>query len=190
MLSKFVRRSTLPGRLNQDHEKLTGISSIVQLRATCDDNLHASLSELGYTQSFSLIDTKLALGYLTVVIAGLLYVVDKKFGFEKTYNVTVLSVILYFLISGILFYLTSTKKYKNVKYIGYDESNKKILVATWTNKYDPIYHLKIRFNDDESLAIVTSFEFMKVFDAFGYYKQDELTRLLKNELDKINKKSN
>jgi len=144
---------------------------------------------LGYTQSFSLIDTKLALGYLTVVIAGLLYVVDKKFGFEKTYNVTVLSVILYFLISAILFYLSSTTKYKNVKYIGYDEKNQKILVATWTEKYDPIYHLKIRFNDEESSSIVTSFEFMKVFDAFGYYKQDELTRMLKNELEKIDKKS-
>jgi len=49
--------------------------------------------------------------------------------------------------------------------------------------------LKIRFNDEESSSIVTSFEFMKVFDAFGYYKQDELTRMLKNELEKIDKKS-
>ena len=116
--------------------------------------------------------------------------VDKKFGFEKTYNATVISVILYFLISAILLYLTSTKKYKDVKYIGYDESNYKILVATWTQKYDPIYHLKIRFNDDENSPIDISFEFMKVFDAFGYYKQDELTRLLKNELEKVNKKNN
>lgn len=169
---------------------LTINSSVVQLRTTCDDNLHASLSELGYTQSFSLIDTKLALGYLTVVIAGLLYIVDKKFGFEKTYNVTVISVVLYFLISAILYYLTSTKNYKNVKYIGHDESNNKILVATWTQKYDPIYHIKIRFNDNEDSAVVSSFEFMKVFDAFGYYKQDELTRLIKNEIEKVNKKNN
>lgn len=162
----------------------------MQLRTTCDDNLYASLSEFGYTQSFSLIDTKLALGYLTTLIAGLLYLADKKYGFEKTYNVTVISVVVYFIISGFLLYLTSNRKHKDVKYIGYDESNKKILVATWTTKHDPIYHLKIRFNDKEETEITTGFEFMKVFDAFGYYKQDEMTRVLKNEIEKVHKKDN
>lgn len=165
---------------------LTIFSSVVQLRTTVDENLTTSLSALGYNESFTLIDTRLALGYLTALIAAGLYFVDKKYGFDKTFNITVAAVVAYFAISGILWYYTSTAQYKNVKYVGYSDKKEKITVATWTSKYDPVYHVKITTQGQE---ITTEFEFMKLFDGMGYYKEEQLTNLLKAELEKVNKKS-
>lgn len=157
------------------------------MRTTVDDNLTTSLSALGYNESFTLIDTKIALGYLTAIIAGGLYFYDKKYGFDKTFNLTIVAVLAYFAISGILWYYTSTPQYKNVKYIGYNDKKEKITVATWTSKFEPIYHVKI--TTSEGQQIDAQFEFMKLFDGMGYYKEEQLTKLIKAELEKVNKKS-
>ena len=143
------------------------------------------LGRLGFTESFTFGDIKLALGLLTVAIAGILFAVEKKYSFDDGYKTTVALVTLYFVISGVLLYFTSGK-YKNIKYIGNnDESNTKVEIVTWTEKYDPLYHLKIRINGEEK---VSKIEFMKVFDSFGGYQENELVELIGKEIDKVGRK--
>lgn len=158
----------------------------MDLRNTVDDNLPLTMEALGYEQSFTLIDIKLALGYLTVAIAGLLFYLDKKFSFKETYYVIAGCVVVYFILSSILYFFTSTPKYKNNKFVGYNESKQKIEVFTWTSKYDPIYNVKIVIDDNDASATVTEFPFMKMFDAFGYYNQDAAVALFKQVLQKKN----
>lgn len=157
------------------------------MRTVVDDNLQASLGKLGYAQSFTLTDLKLALGYMTIAIAGGLFYLDKKFEFKDAYNFTVAGIVVYFIISGIHLFFTSGK-FKNNKYVGYNDSKEKILISSWTNKYEPTYHYKIVINDDESRAITSQFPFTSVFDSFGYYKSDLTTEILQKELEKFGKK--
>lgn len=164
----------------------TNTSSITDLRNAVDDNLAASLGELGFSQSFTLIDAKLALGVSTVLISAALFVADKKLGFEKTFTLTVVAVVLYFTLSALQLYLTSSKSYKNNKFVGYNDKKEKIAVYTWTTKFDPVYHVKIVLNDKES--VTSKIEFAKVFDAFGYYKPDNTTALFRTELANLAKK--
>lgn len=138
------------------------------------------LSELGYDESFKLIDTKLALGYSTVIIAGLLYYIDKKYSFQEAYNVTAISVVVYFLISGILSYLKWTNK--DVKYVGYTPKGRKITISGWTENYDAIY--KTRIVIDNQSPVQADFEFGKFFDILGYFNRDAFLALLKMEIEK------
>lgn len=144
------------------------------------------MTELGFTQSFTLIDIKLALGYATVAIAAFLYYIDKKWGFNESFNVTVASIIVYGVISLALFLLTNVPGYKNNKFVGTNESKQKLSVATWTTKYDPVYHVDLTLDDEK---VATSIDFTQLFDAFGYYKQEKLTAFLQTELSKLTKKN-
>ena len=159
------------------------------MRTTCNENLSTSFSALGYEESFTFVDTKLVVGYSCAAIAGLLYFYDKKYGFEKTYNLTILCLVIYFILSLFYYYLTNTDKYANVNYIGYDKGNSKVLVATWTTKYDPVYYMRIRFNEDKNNEITTNIEFMKLFDKAGYYHPQEMTNFVKTTLENSNKKN-
>lgn len=107
---------------------------------------------------------------------------DKKYGFESTFNITIVAVLLYAVASVVLYYYSSVGGYKNNKYIGYNDKGEKILVAAWTVKYNPVYHLKIVLNDREE--ITAELDFTKVFDGWGYYKQEETTEFLKAVIEK------
>lgn len=141
------------------------------------------MAELGYEQSFTLIDTKLALGYGTVAIAGILFYMDKKLPFKDTYYCIVVCVVLYAIISAILYYYTSGPE-KNNKYVGYNDGKQKIAVHTWTSKYDPIYNVKIVLNDNIESAILVDIPFTKFYDAFGFYNQGAFTELITKAMEK------
>ncbi|RLV91983.1 Signal peptidase complex subunit SPC2 [Spathaspora sp. JA1] len=163
--------------------KRTNLNSVNELRQTTDEQLGQVMQQFGYTESFAIIDIKLGLGVATVVIAALLFLVDKKFTFKESYNITVLSIVVYGFFSGLL--LLINYRYKNVKYIGHEKKGKQVTIATWTaNKYDPIYHVSVTF-DDKKEKVVTSFEFTKFFDILGFFNRDAFIKLLGNELEKV-----
>lgn len=160
-----------------------------QLRTTCDDNIVLSTSELGYTQSFKLVDTKLATGLISVAIAGLLFYVDKKYGFVATYNVTVASVCVYGALSLFYYYLAYHPQYKNNKFVGYADNGEKLLIAGWSKKHTPTYYVRLDLEKNGHLSTSeASIEFTKLFDGFGYYKQEAMTVFLKAEIEKLQNK--
>lgn len=145
------------------------------------------MSELGYDQSFKLIDLKLALGYLSALIAGGLYLADKKYKFNDIYGITVTCVIVYGIISLILVYFTSGK-YKNNKYIGYNDSKQKVAISTWTKGFEPVYYMRFSLNDDNRQTSETQIKFNEVFDGLGYLNQSKWSSLMKKEIEKLHKK--
>lgn len=148
--------------------------------------LASCLQQLGYDESFFFHDLKLGLGLFSVGIAGGLFYLDKKFSFEDTYTITAIAVVVYFLISCVLFGINHLSKFKNVKYIGFKNGNKqqKISIATWTHKYDGLYYVKIM---DENETIETNFPFNKFFDGMGYFSPQAFIDLLKPQLEKLKK---
>ncbi|CAX41954.1 signal peptidase complex subunit, putative [Candida dubliniensis CD36] len=164
--------------------KKTNLNSVNDLRQTTDDNLGLVFQQLGYNESFTLIDLKLGLGLSTVVIAGLLFLVDKKYTWKDSYNITVIACVLYGIISGILYLINHFNK--NVKYIGYDNKGNKLAIATSSNKLDPIYNVTITLNDR---SVHAALSFNKFFDVVGFFNRDAFTELVENELNKLNKKS-
>ncbi|KHC77373.1 hypothetical protein MGS_03304 [Candida albicans P78042] len=164
--------------------KKTNLNSVNDLRQTTDDHLGLVFQQLGYNESFTLIDLKLGLGLSTVVIAGLLFLVDKKYAWKDSYNLTVIACVLYGIISGVLYLVNFFNK--NVKYIGYDNKGNKLSVATSSNKLDPIYNVTISLNDR---LVNAAFGFNKFFDVVGFFNRDAFTKLVENELNKLNKKN-
>lgn len=136
------------------------------------------MEQLGYEQSFTFSDIKLALGYSTVGIAAFLFYLDKKFTFNETYYVVAGLVALYGVISLVMYYLNSCAQYKNITYVGYNKSKKKIAVHTWSTKYDPIYNVKIVIEDKAEGATEGAIPFSKFFDEFGYLNRDEFAKLV------------
>ncbi|ABN66300.2 predicted protein [Scheffersomyces stipitis CBS 6054] len=166
--------------------KKVNLNSVADLRQNTDDNLPAALEGLGYEESFKLVDTKIALGLSTVAIAGGLFAIDKKYDFKESYWITVAALAVYFVISLVM--LVVNNQNKNVKYIGYSSKGKKITIAAWTTKYDPIYHVKVTFNDDPKSTTTAELPFAKFFDLTGYFSRNAFSKLLSSHIEKIEKK--
>lgn len=141
------------------------------------------MERLSYEQSFALVDTKLALGYLTVAIAGFLFYMDKKIPFKDSYYLVAGAVLVYFLLSTVLYFFTSGSQYKNNKYVGH-KGEQKIAVYGWTTGYEPVYNLKIVLNDKFDSPVEKQVPFTSMFDGFGYLNEEEVTKIIKELLEK------
>lgn len=143
------------------------------MRSEADDNLPLIFEKLGYEQDFRLVDAKLALGYLTVAIAGFLYYLEKKFAFHETKLVIAGAILVYFIICGAMMFLSQNAQYKNNKYVG-TLKGKKVSVFTLTDSaYSPIYNVKIVFDDKLDGAVEEAIPFTKFFDLFGFLNESE-----------------
>ncbi|KAM9886554.1 hypothetical protein OXX79_014115, partial [Metschnikowia pulcherrima] len=71
------------------------LNSVAELRTAADDALPELFQQLGYEQTFTLIDIKLALGLSTVAIAGGLYYLEKKVPFKDSYYMIMASIAVY-----------------------------------------------------------------------------------------------
>lgn len=123
---------------------------------------------------------------MTVAIAALLFYLDKNYQFKQVFNVTAALVVVYFVISGVM--LVINRQNKDVKYVGY-AGGRRLTVSGWTTKFDAVYHMRLVRNGDDKTAVVAALEFGKFFDITGYLNRDELTRLVKAEVDKLGKKT-
>jgi hypothetical protein len=74
------------------------------LKNTSDDALPNYLNSLSFTQSHYLTDVRLALGYTAVVIAGVLFYVDWKLGWDVTRPYTLPAVVAYMILNGAFTY--------------------------------------------------------------------------------------
>ena len=77
-------------------------SKQTDLKNTTDDALPNYLNSLKFKQSHNLTDVRLALGYASVLIAGLTFYFDFKLGWDKTKYWTLWAVVVYFLLNGAL----------------------------------------------------------------------------------------
>jgi hypothetical protein len=74
------------------------------LKNTSDDALPNYLNSLSFTQSHYYTDIRLALGYTAVAIAGVLFYVDWKLGWDVTKPYTLPAVLIYMVLNGAFTY--------------------------------------------------------------------------------------
>ena len=110
---------------------------------TTDDALQNYLLSLPtVSQTNFHTDVKLALGYTAVVIAALTFYLDYTQGFEATKTLTTYAVIIYFALNGAFTYWIWGVE-KDIVFTGH-VGDKKIEFATRTDKFSPVYKLRVK----------------------------------------------
>lgn len=80
------------------------LTLLLDLKNTTDDALPNYLISLKFKQDNRYTDVRLVLGWSAVVIAGVLFYFDWKFGWEQTKVWTLPAVIAYFILNGAFTY--------------------------------------------------------------------------------------
>lgn len=146
------------------------------------------LSSLKFKQSHFLTDVRLALGYSAVIIAAATFALDYKLGWDKTKELTLWAVVIYFVLNSALTYwiwavekgkiftgvkagaLVCTKMsscyYRDLTYRG------QISISSQVQKNIPLYNLTIRtspssFSSWQTIKI--SAPFTRWFDEEGFF---------------------
>lgn len=78
--------------------------SLNDLKNTTDDALANYLRGLHFTQDNTKLDVRLALGYVSVIIAAATFAADYKLGWEATKTWTAVAVVAYGLLNGAFTY--------------------------------------------------------------------------------------
>lgn len=158
--------------------KPINIYSTPDLRQTLDEALPTVFSRLGYTQSFHLIDMKLAIGYSIAVVAGVSFILDKKMKFDEALTYQKLLVIAYMILSTVFWYFTKHIE-KGVTFSG-SNGKDKITVVTKMKKYSSLYEVAIK--DKSGKTVNVELPVNKVFNAHGFLQQDLLFEWYKQQM--------
>lgn len=169
--------------------KKVSLYSVHALRTESDEHLSEVFETLGFKESFTLIDTKLILGYSSVILSGLMYYLEKKFknDFTNYEYVRYLQILVvgFFVIQSILF-LFSKFIEKNIKFKGYNKkTGKSVTVSTFTrSKYDPNYQIIINIDDIENKL---SIPFNELFFDDGFLNFSEFKNKIIKFFEDIDK---
>ncbi|KAI9702070.1 MAG: hypothetical protein M1836_001414 [Candelina mexicana] len=163
------------------------IHSLSDLKNTTDDALPNYLTSLSFKQSQLLTDVRLALGYTTVAIAAATFYFDYTLGFEKTKSWTLIAVIAYFLLNGVLTYwIWGVEKGKI--FVG-ELNGTQLAIQSHVDRHIPVYHLNVSYALPTSKGvwheIQLSRPFTKWFSADGYFVAKPLQQWLATEIPVI-----
>lgn len=167
--------------------KKVSLHSIPGLKTESDEHLSAVFDTLGFTESFTMIDIKLVIGYISVAFAGLMYYLEKKFDNDftnKTYVQYLQILVTLFFVLQFIWYLFSKFVEKDIKYTG-TKKGKVIKVSTLTkSKTDPVYQLVINFDDNEHPF---SIPFADIFFDDGFLSMDAFKKKITGFFESIDK---
>ena len=164
-------------------------SSTQDMRNAVDERLPLVLSTLGYQESFILVDTKLALGYLSVLAAGGAFLLEKKLKFEEGLPYLKLLLLAYFILTS-LSWLYQKFVIKNTIYTGKKGKNV-VTIGGEVDKYTPEYKLTITVKSEGRDVGSTQdvvLPFTSVFDKYGNLHEGELAAWIKDQLE-LNEKN-
>ncbi|KAF4636525.1 hypothetical protein G7Y89_g1562 [Cudoniella acicularis] len=163
------------------------VHSLADLKNTTDDALPTYLNSLGFKQSHTLTDTRLALGYSAFAICSATFYWDYKFGFENTKQYTTIAVIIYTILNSILtFWIWGVEK--GTVYIGTSKTTgEKIQIQSKTEKHVPKYCLTVTTTDKNGRKKrkIVKKEFKDWFDAKGHFHTKPFQRMLAGSVDAI-----
>jgi len=169
------------------------VYSLADLKNTTDDALLPfMIGKRKFKPNHILTDVRLGLGYSAVIISAVTFYFDYTSTWEKTKGWTLWAVIAYFILNGALtLWIWGVEKGK--VFNGYKE-NVLISFASRTNKYEPIYRLKVRYTDpSESAAFdwkVLDLEapFTRWFTADGYFVTENFQEWLSSSIPVLKQK--
>lgn len=140
------------------------------LKNTTDDAIPNYLNSLSFTQSHTLTNTRLALGYSALAIASACFAWDYKLGFDSTKHLTALAVALYTLLNGALT-LWVLYVERGTVYAGTAPSGESVRIATTTRKNVPEYIVTVEVTGKGGKKEVVEVRrgFAEWFDAAGRF---------------------
>ncbi|KAL0936471.1 signal peptidase complex [Colletotrichum truncatum] len=168
-------------------ERIT-VHNLADLKNTSDDALPNYLNSLKFTQSHTLTDVRLALGWGAFLIAAACFGWDYKFGFDSTKYYTAAAVVIYSILNGALTLWIWLKEAGTV-YEGTSPSGEKINIATSTKKNVPIYNMKITITskNGEKKTIELAKPFAEWFDSQGHFVATPFQEILATDIPVIGK---
>ncbi|KAI9722585.1 MAG: hypothetical protein M1812_001516 [Candelaria pacifica] len=160
------------------------IHSLSDLKNTTDDALPNYLNSLSFKQSQFLTDVRLVLGYTTVAIAAATFYFDYTLGFEKTKGWTLIAVIAYFLLNGVLTYwIWGVEKGKI--FVG-ELNGTQLTIQSHVDRHIPVYHLNVSYALSNNRGIWHNIHlarpFTKWFSADGFFVAKPLQQWLATEI--------
>lgn len=167
--------------------KKVSIYSVPGLKSESDEHLATVFDTLGYTESFTVVDIKLILGYLSVASAGLMYYLDKKFKNDfnnKNYVFYIQVLVGIFFTLQFIWYLFSKFVEKNIKYIGVKKGKTIKVITSTKSKSDPNYQLIINIDGkNHNLTI----PFKDIFFDDGFLSIDAFKEKITTFVESIDK---
>ncbi|ROT35593.1 microsomal signal peptidase 25 kDa subunit [Sodiomyces alkalinus F11] len=150
-------------------ERIT-VYNQADLKHTSDDAIANYLNSLRFTQSHTLTDVRLGLGYSAFLIAAACFAWDYKFGFFATKPYTAAAVVLYTLLQGALTLWVWLVE-KGVVYEGISPDGEKISITTSTTKNVPVYNLTITITPKSGPPVTLNISrpFNQWFDSQGHF---------------------
>ncbi|KAK9480976.1 microsomal signal peptidase 25 kDa subunit [Lipomyces japonicus] len=166
-------------------ESKVDLYSIPDLKNATDDEIIKILISKGYTQQFSLVDARLAIGFSSVLVALVVVAYDYFVGFEAAKTYTAIGVSIYFALNiaftGWIVFIE-----KGTIFQGFKDDNK-ISVASSIKKYVPNY--VIRIENSTSLEKTEAIKhFADFFDEEGHIVQSPLSQWLESIISSVTKK--
>jgi len=166
------------------------VHSLADLKNTSDDAIPNYLNSLKFTQSHTLSDIRLALGYTAFFISAACFYWDYKLGWDSTKYYTAAAVALYACINGLLtFWIWGVEKGK--VYVGTSPAGDKIEISSSTKKHVPIYDLTITYyiaaNPRVPNTLKLSRPFTQWFDAAGHFVPLHFQQMFAGEVPMIGK---
>lgn len=166
--------------------KPVNVKAISECAQAIDDYVPESFNRLGYTQNFSLIDTKLTIGYSIAIVAAASFLLDKKLGHNNVIGYQQCLVAAYAILSTIFWYF---KKFTedNTIYQGKNKDGETISLKRVYKEGYPTYTATFKNHADQ---ITIDLEVEKMFDNTGYLQTDLLHRWIKDQLEILKSKKN
>ncbi|KFZ16733.1 hypothetical protein V502_04938, partial [Pseudogymnoascus sp. VKM F-4520 (FW-2644)] len=165
------------------------VHSLSDLKNTSDDAIPNYLNSLSFTQSHTLGDVRLALGYSAFAICAACFYWDYKLGFDSTKYYTAAAVTLYTLLNGALTLWVWLVEGGTV-YVGTSKAGDKIAISTSTKKHTPIYTLTITSQSATAPTATTttlSRPFADWFDSAGHFVALPFQQMLASSAPAIGK---
>ncbi|KAH7109439.1 microsomal signal peptidase 25 kDa subunit-domain-containing protein [Dendryphion nanum] len=163
------------------------VHSLADLKNTTDDHLPQYLHNLKFRQIHRSTDVRLALGYSAVVIAGVLFYFDWKFGWDATKVYTAPAVGVYFILNGLFTWWVWWVE-AGLVYEGEGKGVGKLRLTTSTQKHIPVYNLVATFSLPGTTlpqTITLRAPFTRWFTSDGYFAPKPFQQWLASEIPVI-----
>lgn len=138
---------------------------------------------MGYTQTHTIEDIRLVLGYASIIVAGITAYFDMYIGFVEMQNSIAVGVVVYFILAGLyngcLYFYERGLIYTGKK------NSLSIAVRSSTQKASPDYNLSVKTTDNSGKVIVDKTvvtQFNELFDYRGFLVYSKLQNWLDSQL--------
>lgn len=163
--------------------KPINVYAVPEIRKVLEEEIPSIFSKLGYKQSFTLIDSKLALGYSIIGVAAISFLIDKKMDWANSVEYQKALVGGYMVLCVVYWYFCKFIE-RGITYEGTNKSGK-IQIKTKFEKYNPSIKVSIY---KEHKSINTELAATSIFTEAGYLQRDLLFEWFKKEVKTFEQK--